>query len=123
MTLRVAPQELRAYAAQLAAASAAAEGAKAYVDAHGEFSLHQRGAIGVLFPGHADYLDALDRMLAQLARLTDGCNQTLVRMAGDYERTDSDAAAELDATYPEHPRPPMNRDAADRNIPLPKTHY
>jgi hypothetical protein len=119
MTLRVEPRELRVFAAELADACRAVQAAKSYVRAQGTFSLHERGAIGVIFPGHSNYLDALDQMLTHLAALTEGSGQTMTRLAGEYEHSDLDAAARFDDSYPLYPRAPQSREAADRNVPLP----
>jgi len=62
MTLNVEPEGLRVYAGQLEAARETAETARSYVRTTGDFSLHERGAIGVLFSGHHNYLDALSSM-------------------------------------------------------------
>lgn len=110
MTLEVDPTEVRVFAQQLAAAREAAEGALSYVKKHGTFDWHKTGAMGVVFPGHRDYMAALTGMLQHLVDLADSSQQTLEKIADQYEHTDHAAAAKLDASYPASPRPPSNPD-------------
>jgi Excreted virulence factor EspC, type VII ESX diderm len=119
MTLKVEPPALRVYAAQLATARQAAETAKNYVHANGDFSLHQKGAIGVVVPFHRNYLDALTRMLDQVARVLDASHDAMTQLAAGYEHSDRTAAEALDASYPVSPRPPASHEAQEQNIPMP----
>jgi uncharacterized protein YukE len=115
MTLEVEPAELRVFATSLAAASKAAQDVLSYVNRHGTFDWHQTGAMGALFPGHHNYLEALNGMLRHLEDLTDQSEHAIRQMANAYERTDHHAAAELDGTYPASPRPAANPDQFDDN--------
>lgn len=115
MTLEVKPDELRVFATNINAARKAAQDALTYVNRHGTFDWHQAGAMGAIFPGHHDYLAALTGMLHHLEELTDQSEQAIRDMAGAYERTDHNAAAKIDASYPASPRPPANPDQFDDN--------
>jgi hypothetical protein len=119
MTLRVQPQDLRTYAAQLSTALEAADTAKNYVHGNGDFSLHEKGIIGVAVPFHRNYVDALGTMLDHIARVLDASHEAMTRLAADYERSDKTAAQRLDASYPAAPRPPASHEAQEQNIPLP----
>lgn len=119
MTLKVEPQDLRAYAAQLSTALEAAGTAKSYVHANGDFNLHEEGLIGIAMPFHRHYMDALDSMLDHVARVLDASREAMTRLAADYEKSDQAAAQRVDASYPASPRPPANHEAQEQNIPLP----
>ncbi|ASW56802.1 type VII secretion target [Plantactinospora sp. KBS50] len=110
MTFTVHPEALRTYAAQLDEARQAAEEAKRYITHHGSFSLHDSGLFGKAAPGHRHVMAALDLLLDRLARLTDTSSLALLQVAAGYERTDDQAAARIDASYPAVPRPAPNRD-------------
>jgi uncharacterized protein YukE len=118
VTLEVDPAELRVLATQLAAAQKAAEDALSYVNKNGTFDWHQTGAMGALFPGHRHYLAALTGMLRHLGDLTDQSEHAVRQTADNYEHTDHNAAARLDASYPASPRPPVNPDQFDDNQPV-----
>jgi hypothetical protein len=110
VSFRVEPQALRTYAAHLADAHQAADVAKRYVNQYGEFSLHERGLIGVIAPGHRHLLAALNDLLGRLGNLTGGSGEALSHVAAGYERSDLRAQSAIDATYPAVPRPSPSRD-------------
>ena len=110
MSFRVEPPALRTYAARLADAHQAAEAAKRYVNRHGSFSLHEKGLMGFVAPGHRHLIAALDEMLGHLERLTDASGRTLSQTAGRYEASDLRAESTVDAAYPVVPRPSPRRD-------------
>jgi hypothetical protein len=113
MTFEVEPPVLRVYAQELASSRRAAEIAKGYINSLGSLSFHQRGLIGYLSPGHHDLMGQLNRMLGHLIALTDESDHALKQLAGEYEKTDRRAAAQLDATYPTilaAPSPLIDRD-------------
>jgi uncharacterized protein YukE len=118
VTLEVDPAELRVFATQLAAARKAAEDVLSYVNKHSTFDWHEKGAMGALFSGHHHYMAALTGMLKHLDELTDQSEQTITRLATQYEHTDHNAAAKIDASYPASPRPPANPDQFDGNQPI-----
>jgi hypothetical protein len=119
MTFRVEPQNLRSYAAQLSTALEAADTAKNYVHRNGDFSLHEKGLIGIAVPFHRNYVDALDVMLGHIARVVDASQDAMTRLAADYQKSDEMAAERLDASYPASPRPPASHEAQEQNIQLP----
>ena len=119
MTLKVDPQVLRAYAERLSQALAHAEKAKTYVNAHGTFTAHETGLIGYIIPHHHSYVDALNQMLAHIAKVTDASEQSMKDIAGTYEHTDKGAAQAIDASYPETARPGDTHEAQELNYPAP----
>ena len=121
MTLRVDPQALRAYAARLSEALAHAEAGRQYVNANGSFTAQETGLIGYLIPHHHAYVDALNRMLNHIAKVTDASEQAMNGIARAYERTDKRSAQELDAGYPAVARPAVSHEAQERNYPAPPT--
>jgi hypothetical protein len=110
MSFRVEPPALRTYANQLADAKRAAEAAKSYVHKWGDFSAHEKGLFGMIFPAHRNFVAALDAMLQHLADLTDASDTALQQEAGHYEQADLNAEARIDASYPAVPRPPVTTD-------------
>jgi uncharacterized protein YukE len=104
-TFRVEPQALRTYAGQLAQGEGVADVAKSYVHQYGDFSLHEKGLLGLALPFHRDLLAALDHMLSHLNNLVETSSRALSDVAAQYEKTDLRAASAIDATYPPVPRP------------------
>ncbi len=119
MTLRFDPQAVRTYAARLSEALAYVEAAKGYVKANGNFSTNESGLIGYIFPHHRSYMDALNQMLAHLAKITDASESSMQGIAGTYERTDKRSAQAVDASYPAVVRPPISHEAQERKYPEP----
>lgn len=110
MTLNVDPAALRAAAKKIGDTQRVAEAANNYVLLHGSFSLHEQGLIGNLAPGHRNLMSDLAQMLSHLSRLGDASEEALKQAAERYETTDRDAAAKIDASYPEVPRSHPDRD-------------
>jgi len=110
MTFNVDPAALRAAAAKIGDSRRVAEAAKSYVLQHGSFSLHDQGLIGNLAPGHRNLMNDLDQMLSRLSQLGDASEKALKQTAERYEKTDRDAEARVDASYPEVPRSHPDRD-------------
>jgi phosphoglycolate phosphatase-like HAD superfamily hydrolase len=110
VSFRVEPPALRAYAGQLADAHQVADVAKRYVHQHGDFSLHERGLMGMVAPGHRHLLAALDDLLGHLGALTGASADALRQVAARYERSDLRAEGAIDASYPAVPRPAPSRD-------------
>lgn len=110
MSFDVEPTDLRAFAITLQQAYADTADTKTYVHAYGNFGFHETGIIGVLSGAHAEWMGKLDEMLSHLQVLTDSSSRALRDIATTYESTDTDAAAHVDAGYPEAPRPSVNRD-------------
>lgn len=102
---RVEPQALRTYAGQLAEGEGVADVAKNYVHQYGDFSLHDKGLLGLALPFHRDLLAALNKLLGRLNDLVDTSSRALTDAAARYEKTDLRAASAIDATYPPLPRP------------------
>ncbi|GID98018.1 hypothetical protein ACFQFC_15825 [Amorphoplanes digitatis] len=110
MSFGVEPADLRVFATTLQQAYSDADAAKAYVHAHGSFSFHETGIIGVLSGAHSEWVGKLDEMLNHLQALTDSSSRALNEIATQYEASDEDSAARVDATYPVALRPSVNRD-------------
>jgi hypothetical protein len=110
MTFHVEPAALRTYAAQLADAKRDAETAKSYVHKWGDFSAHESGLFGMIFPAHRNFVAALDAMLQHLAALSDASDAALKQEATHYEHSDLNAEARVDDSYPAVPRSPAKPD-------------
>jgi hypothetical protein len=98
------------YAAKLLELYGDVAAAKAYVEAHGSFSFHQTGLIGVLSGQHTDLMRQLNESFGKLLAVTQASSGALADAADSYEHTDDDAAARIDAAYPAAPRPQTFRD-------------
>ncbi|MFC7278569.1 hypothetical protein ACFQS1_31710 [Paractinoplanes rhizophilus] len=105
MSFQVNPSDIRAYAAKLLTSYDDVSDAKTYAHANGDFSFHQTGIIGLLAGGHHRLMDDLDAMLGHLQVVLSKSNEALISTAATYESTDQQAAARVDATYPETVRP------------------
>lgn len=110
MSFRVEPEALRTYASQLADAQRAARTAKSYVHQWGDFSAHDKGLFGMIFPAHRNFVASLDAMLQHLADLIDASDATLKQEASHYEHSDLNAETRVDASYPAVPRSPAKPD-------------
>lgn len=110
MSFRVEPQALRTYAGQLADAHQVADVATRYVQQYGDFSLHERGLIGAIAPGHRHLLAALNDLLGHLGTLTGASAEALRQVAARYEHSDLRAEGAIDASYPAVPRPAPSGD-------------
>lgn len=87
-----------------------AEVVHSYVKKHGSFSLHEKGLIGLVAPGHRNLMADLDQLLGHVAQLADGSAVALQRSAEQYQQTDLRSASSIDATYPGVTPPPLSRD-------------
>jgi hypothetical protein len=105
MTFRVEPQAVRTLAGHIQDAQDAAEFAAQYIHRYSDIGMHGTGLLGQALGSHADLVGELDRMLARVGELTDASSTSLGQVAAGYEDTDQHAAAQLDASYPEVPRP------------------
>lgn len=110
MTFNVDPAALRAAAVKIGDTQRVAEVAKSYVLQHGSFSLHEQGLIGYLAPGHRNLMSDLDQMLSHLGQLGSASEKALKQTAERYGKTDRDAEAKVDASYPAVPRSHPERD-------------
>jgi hypothetical protein len=110
VTFSVEPGDIRRFADDLQQANTDADAAKSYVQANGTFSFHQTGIIGVLSGAHGRLMGRLGGLLDQLQTLTDASSEALREIAMQYEKTDTEASARVDASYPESPRPALKRD-------------
>jgi uncharacterized protein YukE len=110
MTFKVDAAEILAYAARLREAHGDAENARSYIHGHGDFSFHQSGIIGALLGRHADLMGRLEQLHGQLLSILERSGAALTTVASDYQRTDEQTAARVDATYPASPRPAPSRD-------------
>jgi hypothetical protein len=106
MSFKVNSSEIRAYAGELLNSYGDASDAKTYVHANGDFSFHQSGVIGLLAGRHHQLMGDLDGMLGHLQVVLYRSQQALISTATAYDDTDQQAAARVDATCPETPRPP-----------------
>jgi hypothetical protein len=113
MTLKVDPAALRVYSRKLSALTEAADTARRYVNNNANLSLTEGGLLGYIVGSHRSYVDALNRMLDHLARVTDASSDSMNEIGDTYDRTDKHSAEELDATYPETVRPHQNQDPWD----------
>ncbi|MEV6487085.1 type VII secretion target [Actinoplanes sp. NPDC051633] len=121
MTFEVDPEALRAYASRLQTMREYATTARSYVNSNGTFSAQETGLIGYLIPHHRTYMDALTEMLTHLAEVADASDGSMRAIAASYERSDTDAAARVDASYPVVARPPLNHEPYDREHRPPPT--
>jgi hypothetical protein len=64
----------------------------------------------MVWPNHQNYVHQLDAMLAHLRDLIDASETALKREAEQYEHTDMDAEAQVDASYLPAPRAPASTD-------------
>lgn len=110
MSFKVEPQAIRAYALQMQEAARVADVATGYVRRHSNVNAHGTGVLAKALGSHADLVSAIDRMLVHLNRLTDTSETALKQTAAQYEHTDRDAAAKVDASYPEVTRPTPGAD-------------
>jgi hypothetical protein len=110
MTFKVDAAEILAYVARLREAHGDAEDAKSYLHVHGDFSFHQSGIIGALLGRHTALMGRLEQLHGQLLTILEQSGEALTTVASDYQRTDEQAAARVDASYPASPRPTPNRD-------------
>jgi uncharacterized protein YukE len=110
VSFHVEPEALRTAATKIGDAERVAEAAKEYVTRNGSFSFHERGLIGDLAPGHRNLMSDLEQMLTHLGKLGEGSRAALRQAANEYEGTDRDSAARVDASYPPVPRPHPERD-------------
>jgi uncharacterized protein YukE len=97
MALKVDPEALRIYATHLVGLQQAAQRAKQYVNKYGTLDIHSQGLIGKAFPFHDDYVRDLNAMLDRLSSLLGSSGDALRNLAGNYERTDANSAAAIDA--------------------------
>jgi hypothetical protein len=105
MSFKVEPQAIRSYALQMQEAAHVADVATGYVRRHSNVSAHGTGLLAQAMGSHAELVSALDHMLVHLSQLTDTSETALKQAAAQYEHTDRDAAAKIDASYPEATRP------------------
>lgn len=110
MTFRVEPAALRRYAGQLADGRRVADAANSYVQRHGTFTLHEKGLLGLIAPGHRHLMADLARLLRHLGDLSDASSTAMNQVADGYEHSDKESQAAIDATYPEVPRTLLDRD-------------
>jgi hypothetical protein len=104
MSFQVDPAALRRYAGRLDEVERIAEDAGRYVEAHGNFGFHEAGIIGFAAPGHRHLMANLHELVTRLRELGVESQKALRTAADEYQRTDEQAAAKVDATYPEVPR-------------------
>jgi aspartate aminotransferase-like enzyme len=83
--------------------------AKTYVETYGNFSFHQTGAIGWIAGTHHDLMSRLESMLGHIQNVVERSKEALLQTAAAYDHTDLRAAAAVDATYPQVPRPAVTR--------------
>jgi uncharacterized protein YukE len=105
VSFKVDPQAIRAYAHQMKEAANVAGIAAGYVRRHDNVSAHGTGLLAQAMGSHAELVSALDQMLDHLNRLTDTSETALKQTVAQYEHTDRDSAARIDACYPEVTRP------------------
>ncbi|BCY09208.1 type VII secretion target [Actinoplanes sp. L3-i22] len=115
MTLNVDPEALRIYATHLAGLNQAAQRAKDYVNKYGALNVHQQGLIGKLVGFHDNYVDDLNKMLDQLAKLLESSGGALTKSAASYENTDRWSASQIDDSLPQIPRAKANPPGARAN--------
>lgn len=84
--------------------------AKLYAEAHGAFSFHEAGAMGLLFGWHAALMGQLDELFGRLSVIATESRGALLEIAHGYTDADEAAQARLDASYPATPRPTATRD-------------
>jgi len=117
MTLKVDPAAIRVFAVKLSEVLAHAEAGQRYVNANGNFSMSESGLIGYIVPQHRAYMEALNKMLSHLERITDASEASMVNIARLYEHTDKHSAQAIDAGYPIVARPPANPEPQWGNYP------
>jgi hypothetical protein len=115
MSFKVDPAAIRACASRLDEVERVAGDAQRYVAANGNFSFHESGIMGYASPGHRNLMANLQKLLTHLAELGVDSQKALRTTADVYQRTDGDAAARIDATYPpvQRPRPDMDDASPD----------
>jgi hypothetical protein len=105
MTFSVEPAALRRCAGALGTGGEASRSARSYASEHGTISWHDEGLITFMTGAHDNFVKALGRQLQHLGDLLDASATELNRAADFYDRTDRDAAARADSTYPPVARP------------------
>jgi hypothetical protein len=115
MSFKVDPSAIRTYASRLDEIERVAGDAQRYVATNGNFSFHEAGIIGFAAPGHRNLMAALQKLLTHLSELGVDSQKALRATADVYWRTDGDAAARIDATYPpvQRPHPGMDDSPPD----------
>jgi uncharacterized protein YukE len=105
MTFHVEPEFLKQYARELDQQNEATEAGRSYATKWGTLSAHQKGILGMLHGKHEGFMQELDEVLQKVSRIMDTSSSNLSASARQYERTDDNAAAKLDASYPAAERP------------------
>ena len=108
MSFQVEPSALRTFDGQLGDAAADAANANTYIRRYTDFGWHAEGLMSQLQTAHEHFVSELTSGLAHLQHLLEQSKTEMDGAAAYYERTDRAAAARLDATYPEAPRPSVH---------------
>ncbi|MBM2623399.1 hypothetical protein JIG36_48685 [Actinoplanes sp. LDG1-06] len=109
MGFKVAGADIVGYSAQLSYLYDDVFRAESYIQQHGNFSFHQSGIIGSLAGQHADLMDQLQKLHDNLEEILLRSKEALSEIGARYQETDEATSARIDATYPESPRPHMER--------------
>lgn len=99
------PDEIRAFAEAIGAASGHAAVARDYVVRYGDLPDDAVGLISAARGDHNRFTGALISVLSNLHNMLRASRSELLEVATYYATTNAEAAAAIDATYPETPRP------------------
>jgi hypothetical protein len=109
-TFEVDPEAVTELAAALQEACHDVAQAKLYTEAHGNFTFHEVGAMGMLIGRHSSLMDQLDELYERLSAITEKSSANLLKIAESYGRSDDATAKRIDASYPSVERPALSRD-------------
>jgi len=109
MSFQVAGADIIGYSATLSSLYDDVWRAENYIQRHGSFSFHESGIIGTLAGQHADLMDQLQKLHDNLEVILFRSTGALQDIGARYQQTDEATSARIDATYPESPRPVVER--------------
>jgi len=99
------PDEIRRFAEAIGVASGHAAVARDYVVRYGDMPDDAVGLISAARGDHNRFASALISILGNLHNMLRASRSELLKVAEYYATVDAEAAAAIDATYPETPRP------------------